>query len=256
MSCSLKTKIDEALNEITFKNLRDCLGSIPNDQLEVAEPQDIITLITMNNPKDLLLAKLFIKQVFKKDQSPKISIKSDKNKSISLDYQGKCQSSAFKQQNEDFINFNDIMRSLSKFATPNLVYLNFSQSYLLEEDLGIIINILNDYKNIEAIDLEANRINLDGTRQLKRLDDIFLRNKSVQINFNGNYCETDGKVLKHVYGEKDSALAKGYIWIYESWLSGEGWKELLKVFELEALAEEIERSHRKFFETRNKYSHT
>ena len=247
-------RLTDLRSNATFTGLIELL-ELKEDDIEFAEPEDIVAMAVDHNPNHRILAKRLTQELFKNDLSPKGHLSGPNNTWSSLNYEGKCKSSAFVFLKEySVIYFCNILDSLKIYAKDrNLVYINFFQCYLLEEDLHYIENIVKTYQNLKGIDLEANRIQLLGGDTYTMVNYIFSANSSIMINFNGNYCETDRSTLCHIYGDRQNSLINGYIWIFEAFFNKNGWKELLKQFGLSAHETAIYNSHLAFFKIRKTY---
>jgi len=124
----------------------------------------------------------------------------------------------------------------------------------MAEDMKYVVDIVDTCKSLKAIDLQSNRINLSGLSEKEALSSIFTTNSSIQINFNGNYCESDRDTLTFVYKSSNIALINGYVWIYEAWLEESSWYQLLKTIDLSDSFEVIKTAHKAFFAKRKMYS--
>ena len=244
----------EKLNELKKGKFKDFINllELKDEEIDSATPEIIIEMTKAVDAKKLITAKLFNEAFFKNDLRPKHKLYEDNWQSIN--YEGKCQSSVLKSMKENTIYFNQILNSLSLYAGINLVYISFYQCFLLEDDLEYIVDIVKKYSNLLAIDLEANRMQISTQKSLLQLSAIFNSNKTILVNFNGNYCETDRQTLVHVYNSGNSAMMQGYIWIFESFLDGNGWVNLLVQFGLEKHSEMIRKSHVRYINTKNKYT--
>ena len=216
---------------------------ISDEDLMDIGPDDVVEYIKAQDPKLIILAKSFVKRVYYTQP-----VVERDGKYVALDYSQKLRSSAL-SSTSDSLSFQFIFNSINdNLNGESLVYLDVSQSFLLEDDLELLCTVVATYKQLQAIDVGLNKITFSD-EYYTVLTRLFT--SDILVNFHGNYCYNDEPMLKFVYNSP--AIASGYVWIYESYFTGNGWEEFIIKFGLSEHLETIKATHSQFFKLKNKY---
>eukprot|EP00834_Sanchytrium_tribonematis_P006683 NODE_515_length_6587_cov_0.940197.p5 type:complete len:271 gc:universal NODE_515_length_6587_cov_0.940197:3956-3144(-) len=242
-----------AFNKVTIEN---CFEYTDEDFLNMAK---------YYAPKHINLAKQFNRELFAPDLTPVMLTSSN---SFGLNFQRKVHSSILENFNDSCIYFNDIHRVIVDYCKSNrldindLEFLDISNNQLCEDDLQILQKLIKAIPSLKAIDLMRNKITLYSKDALADLNALY-SHQTIQINFNGNYCENDKWAIINAYGAPTDSqisasdnLQHGYIWIYEHYVDHDrAWIEFLTGFGYKDknLFETIKEAHVNYYEFKNSF---
>eukprot|EP00834_Sanchytrium_tribonematis_P008767 NODE_1171_length_1908_cov_0.304035.p1 type:complete len:260 gc:universal NODE_1171_length_1908_cov_0.304035:1201-422(-) len=234
--------------------LRDAFDIVTIEDCFEYTDDDFLAMARKHAPKHIKLAKQFNRELFAPDLTPVMLI-STKTNSFGLNFQRKVQSSILESFKDSCIYFNDIYINIVDYCKLNeldisqLEYLDISNNQLCEDDLQILqklIKAIPSYSKDALADLNA-----------------LYSHQTIQINFNGNYCENDKWAIINAYGDPTDSqisasdnLQHGYIWIYENYVDHDrAWNEFFTGFGYKDknLFKTIKEAHANYYEFKNTF---